>query len=330
MKKTKKKSSPKARTQNTKKKPSQTSTISKEIVGICLVGISLLVLIGLFTSKSGIVGEIIRLAFIGLFGIGGYLIPLLAVSSGVFYIQGNIKRVVQIVSYGISLILMLITFFHILYFKEATEIPLWSLYYIEEGACCNGGFVGAAIGYLLLNLFGLYGAYVILGVLMGVWLLIVTQFPIFSWLNTQCQEGLRNVSFQRPKKSKHPKIHVGRMKSEEVSQEVVTYEEIPVYDAAHYESSDMTAQINEEAEALYEAESMYYDNTNQEGVDIPHFETNRTYESQNMESLNEHTAQMSSETSSNVSAMAQIDKSEGEMPEYVFPPIELLNKVPAP
>ncbi len=352
MNKKKKKSGPKAGGKNTKRKPvnrqATHSPISKEIVGICMVGVSLLILIGLFTTKSGLVGEMIRTVFIGVFGIGGYIIPLIAVGIGVFYIQGNLKKVVQTLVYAISFLVILITFFHVLCYREAVDEMLWSLYYIERGAWFNGGFIGAAIGYLLLSLFGLYGTYVILGVLTAVWLLIVTQFPIFSWLHEKCEETVENIKEHcaaNSKSTKQSKIHVGKIKEKVSVPSENGYEDIPVYNASDY-NMDGTSLSLDEAEFAPSYLEIMEENLTEDDFDTLE-ETATSIEHEPVVAYNEpqvskphkvehtpgkHMPLERSRTNEVTEQSPSVTSSVASQPvkEYAFPPIELLNKVQVP
>ncbi|MDF2615283.1 MAG: translocase FtsK [Clostridia bacterium] len=180
---------------NIRKKKSADSAlpapISKEIVGLTIIGISLLVLIGIFIDNSGLAGELIRSSFVGLFGIGGYIIPLTAGLIGLFYIQGNLQKIMKTIGTMIPLILILMTLFHVISFGGDTSTVLLGTYYIKEAAWFNGGFVGAAIAYLLLKLIGIYGTYVIVTILLGIWVIITTKFPIFSWLSEKIIQTIK-------------------------------------------------------------------------------------------------------------------------------------------
>ena len=178
---------------STKKKTAASPAISKEILGISLMGISILILIGIFSDKSGLFGKLLRQVFIGLFGISGYIIPIATIIIGIFYIQGRLDKIIKLSIYLGSLSLMLMIFFHLLFYGEAKSIPLLSLSYIEYATWQNGGYIGASLSYLLLSLIGLYGTYVILAVSLVVWLLLLTQFPIFSWINEHSVSDLTRL-----------------------------------------------------------------------------------------------------------------------------------------
>jgi len=182
------------------------SPISKEIVGLSIIGMSLLVIIGLFIENSGLVGEMIRNVFVGIFGIGGYILPLSTGVIGLLYIQDNTRKIVKTIGIISSLILILMTLFHVIAFGGDTSIILLSSYYINEAAWSNGGFLGAAIAYLLLKLIGIYGTYVILIILLGIWVLVATKFPVFSWLSEAIIQYIKLKKANHKAKEKPVKI----------------------------------------------------------------------------------------------------------------------------
>lgn len=186
-------------------------SVSKEIIGLSMIGIGLLVIIGIFSKESGLFGQLLRIVFVGLLGIGGYVIPIGAIALGVFYIQGHFDKVYRLLIYGLSFSLMLITFFHLLSYGADTSISLLSLGYLEKSSWQNGGYLGALIGRSSLKLLGLYGSYILLIVLYGIWMLLLTQFPIFSWIHEQIKQLLNQVKHKKrqnlkPKKEKHPNL----------------------------------------------------------------------------------------------------------------------------
>ena len=239
-----------------------TPAISKEILGISLMGIGVLILIGIFSDKSGLFGSFLRQVFIGLFGVGGYIIPVATMIIGIFYIQGRFDRVVKLAVYLGSLLFMLIIFFHLLYYGEDKSLSLLSISYLEKASWQNGGYIGAVLSYLFLSLIGLYGTYVILTVLLGVWILVLTQFPVFSWINERFvayinahKEKMKATKETNKKKSKaskklsKPMSETPSMQDEEVTliaSEPHRLDEIPIYDSSVY--SENTTRIEDTEE----------------------------------------------------------------------------------
>ncbi|MDF2877111.1 MAG: translocase FtsK [Clostridia bacterium] len=230
------------------------SPVSKEIIGICIIGLSLLVLVGLFTEKSGLMGLGMRYIFVGVFGIGGYVLPLAAGVIGVFYIQGNSQRALKMMLNMSALVVLLMTLFHVISFGEDTSITLWGLEYINLGSWLNGGFIGASIAYLLLKLIGLYGTYVFLTLLLGVWLLITTHFPVFSWVNEKIAAYIKQKKDEHQQKKKLPRqpktktTQSVRAVPETISESAAEAEpilQVPIYDSKQYTEAAEIASVSE-------------------------------------------------------------------------------------
>lgn len=183
---------------NTKTKTS--SSLGAEIIGISILGLALLVMASIFTDKVGLVGTLINTVAIGLFGIGGYILPFYALLLGWLYIKGDYDKLRDTLKYMMPLLVLIMSFFHLLSYGEASNISLLSLIYMKQGSYINGGWIGALVGHLLTTLLGSVGAYIVLAVLFGIWLLLVTQFPVFSWI----QERLADLS-QRMKEGRRTK-----------------------------------------------------------------------------------------------------------------------------
>lgn len=247
-----------------------TPAISKEILGISLMGIGVLILIGIFSDKSGLFGSFLKQVFIGLFGVGGYIIPVATMIIGIFYIQGRFDRVVKLAVYLGSLLFMLIIFFHLLYYGEDKSLSLLSISYLEKASWQNGGYIGAVLSYLFLSLIGLYGTYVILTVLLGVWILVLTQFPVFSWINERFvayinahKEKMKATKETNKKKSKaskklsKPMSETPSMQDEEVTliaSEPHRLDEIPIYDSSVYSENTTRIEDTEETKETKEDE----------------------------------------------------------------------------
>ncbi len=226
--------------------------ISKEIIGVGIIGLSLLILIGLFIENSGILGEVIRTTFVGVFGIGGYIIPLAAGVIAIFYIQGSTQKVIKMIGCVGSLVMLLAPLFHVISFGEGTSFSLLSDYYIRQGSWLNGGFVGAALAYLLLKLIGLYGTYVILVILLGIWLIVTTKFPVFSWLSERIVKFIQLKQEQYQAKPRH----VRKQKEQEVPlapkyEEYIQHtsqvdlDDIQIYDSKSYIESSLEPTVSE-------------------------------------------------------------------------------------
>lgn len=217
-----KKGSKTKRTQSKAKK--STHTMLPEVIGMSIIGVAILVIASLFTNQVGLVGVGIKNLFVGLFGLGGYIIPVYGLCIGWFYVRGNLSKIIDTAEYVVPFILILITFLHVINYGDDTSISLMSLEYIRSASYFNGGWVGAALGQLMVTLLGLYGTYIVLVVFIGIWILFTTQFPILSWL----QELLENIT-QQVKQNiqnskevrRHNKLQKQSLKQKKVEKELL-------------------------------------------------------------------------------------------------------------
>ena len=314
-------------------------SVSKEIVGIALIGISILVLIGIFSSNAGLFGELLKGLFVGLFGIGGYIFPLMAIGTGIFYMQGRKDFVYRMLVYGSTLVVLLISFFHLLCFGEDTSISLMSMTYLNEASWQTGGYVGAMLAYLLLKLIGLYGSYVLLAVCYVIWLLLVTQFPVFTWLqgkiklvmqawHEQYQYKRQMNASQKRVKEKPIKGHLkGHRPMPEVSQ---VPDEVLLAGFDEVEES-VAEEFDDEISSITET-------TAQVAPTIPFFDGSQYEESTSVEVpevIRETPAPTPVDPIGHklthdemVNSQPQIDLGAAQqVPEYHFPPVTLLKKV---
>lgn len=183
----------KTTTKNKKKKKTASVDLFTEMIGICIIGLAILVLASLFTDQVGMIGEGIRTLFVGLFGVGGYILPFIGVGLGALYIKADFKKITLSIQCIVPLMTMVMVFFHLVQYGQDTYLSLMSFDYIRLGAWSNGGWFGAVVASALLQLLGLYGTYILLAVLLGVWLVVVTQFPLFSWLQEKVIKSVQHL-----------------------------------------------------------------------------------------------------------------------------------------
>lgn len=241
---TKNKSTKNKKTQTRSKKTSKMGVdLISEMIGISMIGISLLILVSLFTDQAGLVGTGIKTLFVGCFGMAGYLLPFAIIITGYYYLKNAINELYRFLAYSIPFLLILMSFGHLLMFGKDEFFTLWRLDFFKEPSFLNGGLIGALVGELLLMLLGLYGSYIILVVLAGIWILAVTRFPIFAWLS---DSGIRFLEFlkeaftqfntqrkekvHRPKKLEVESINQEKLIARELLEEVaVTSEQVETF-----------------------------------------------------------------------------------------------------
>ena len=241
---TKNKSTKNKKTQTRSKKTSKMGVdLISEMIGISMIGISLLILVSLFTDQAGLVGTGIKTLFVGCFGMAGYLLPFAIIIIGYYYLKNAINELYRFLAYSIPFLLILMSFGHLLIFGKDEFFTLWRLDFFKEPSFLNGGLIGALVGELLLTLLGLYGSYIILVVLAGIWILAVTKFPIFAWLSDigirfleHLKEAFAQFNSQRKEKVHRPKklevvsINQEKLIARELLEEVaVTSEQVETF-----------------------------------------------------------------------------------------------------
>ncbi len=177
--------------------------LREEIIGICLSSLALIMLIGMFNSGAGIIGDTYRQISLGIWGIFAYALPVLLVGLGVYLILYSDRKVrkFQVCMYamaGLSLI-------GILHLALAGDINISQLSY---GDCIQAsydlgrlhtqglGAFAALFVYPVKQLLGVAGSYVLFGALLLISILFIANV------------SLRQV--QRKAKAKAVKAHHAR------------------------------------------------------------------------------------------------------------------------
>lgn len=259
-----------------KKKTAISESVAKEIVGVAVVGVGLLVIIGLFTNNIGMFGKAVKATFVGLFGLAGYIVPFGVIACGIFYMQKRYDRAYRIEMYGSTFIMLLVTFFYLIYYGGKNTYEFGSGKYFIEASWKNGGYVGALFGHALENMFGYIGSYIVLAIGYLVWILCVTQYPIFSWIKKKSDDFSNGINDainntieaftsreKKPKKAKRSKHLEAEMTEDEDFDEAMLMEE-------HEESMrsyDEEFEDDSIANSIYE-NAPVAENSNESKVDL--------------------------------------------------------------
>ncbi|MBU3811000.1 MAG: DNA translocase FtsK [Candidatus Niameybacter stercoravium] len=306
---TKNKSTKNKKTQARSKKTSKMGVdLISEMIGISMIGISLLILVSLFTDQAGLIGTGIKTLFVGCFGMAGYLLPFAIIIVGYYYLKNAINELYKFLGYSIPFLLILMSFCHLLMFGKDEFFTLWRLDFFKEPSFLNGGLIGALIGELLLTLLGLYGSYIILVVLVGIWILAVTKFPIFAWLSDigirfleHLKEAFMQFNSQRKERVHRPK----KLEVESINQEKLIAREL----------LEEVAVTSEQVETFYEHPPIVLDEQVPVEVEV----------SQGAQET--HTKNQPVAAKMNVfEAEEELDVAIHQDDTYVFPSIQLLKK----
>jgi S-DNA-T family DNA segregation ATPase FtsK/SpoIIIE len=186
---------------NTKKNKER---IRCEVIGIGLIALSVLVLLGLQKGGTGVFGSMFRDYVFGLFGIGGYGIPLFIMLTGVIYIMRiNIrdmenKAIALFLLYFSILILIHIISGHGQLVAVRQNLSLWEnlkenaqIAFLNGMEKRGGGIVGGVCAVLLYKVFGSVGSKILATAIALISAVILTDRSIVSLLIKLCKGVLK-------------------------------------------------------------------------------------------------------------------------------------------
>ncbi|WP_278287294.1 FtsK/SpoIIIE family DNA translocase [Caloranaerobacter ferrireducens] len=141
-------------------------SISKEILGIIIITVSILIFTSLYNYSNGYINQIIRGKILELTGVGSVLFPVIVLIIGILFLfnRFNNSRIKKII-YLMMLYLCMLTLFELRAFPSIENINLVEKIKISIVSASNmygGGLLGAFFAFILLKLFGLLGTYIVL------------------------------------------------------------------------------------------------------------------------------------------------------------------------
>ena len=125
-------------------------SILDEVILLLIIVASIIVFISLLTEKMGIIGGIISSFFKGLFGLGGFFLPICVIAYCIWMLTSEEKRYPLVRAFGVGLFLLTVAAFaQVLHPIQAAEslgfFKRCGVYY-GAGAFTNGGLTGGLIG----------------------------------------------------------------------------------------------------------------------------------------------------------------------------------------
>jgi len=156
--------------------------LKPEIISIITIGISILVIISVFSGNGkvntdfsenaiGFLGGVVCWLLKGAFGIGAYILPfgVICFCSSAFFSETKKIKLSKFIM-AVVLFLILISFMHLVGGndgKTAAEC-------FKEGSAASGGFIGSIVGDLLCGIFGKIGTCIIFAVLAIILAVLIT------------------------------------------------------------------------------------------------------------------------------------------------------------
>ncbi|WFA09750.1 DNA translocase FtsK [Tissierella sp. Yu-01] len=186
-----------------KSKKVKTVELDNDIIGISILALGIIILFSLFSTRMGIVGQIINGTTFSLMGFGGYFFPFLIFGTGLVFILNRFKQTEY--KAIISLIIIFISFLIILDGSNLDDVGL--IERIKNGILLSkvnkgGGFIGSLFGFFFYKLFGSIGTYIVLSVLISISILVVSNIKVKDVLTKVTDLKPEIVYKEKPKKSK--------------------------------------------------------------------------------------------------------------------------------
>ncbi len=222
------------RKKTSKKKTNKDNIIfNKDLLGIVVISIGIIIMISLFNTKMGIVGQAINDACFYLMGFGGYFFPLAVISIGVMYLLDRFDKLefrntVAIIAIFISLLVVL---------DGINKVDLGFIDRIKNSIILSkankgGGIIGSFFGFFFYKLFGSVGTYLVLSLLITVCLLILT--------NTKIKDIITKTNSIKHEKKDNIKKYKAQLSPEDLLE--IPHGEIKIHDYSKNVQNDATKE----------------------------------------------------------------------------------------
>lgn len=270
--------------------------INWEIIGIVLIIFGMLSFLSLISDKMGILGKGLDYFYIVSFGSGNLIFPLMLIFYGIILIPEKfvkIRKKYIVLTFIISLCVLIILD------RNNTAITLMdkiNLSIDSKDIVRNGGIVGAVLGFFFYHLFGTVGTYFLVGAVILVCLYYLLDIKI-SFNLISIKEKLNNII---SKAKNYRKPNPAKIKSKETRKN-----NKPRIKINEYNSQDKI--LVEEFENIQNKE-------------IPTEEVEVIAKTENKDKVTTKKTEGSLEKE-NIETIALENK------EYVFPSINLLNRI---
>lgn len=243
----KKKNEAKKSSTKSQKKQVRVSSMNSDILGIIVLGVGVITLVSLFSARMGLVGRILNSTTFTTIGFGAYILPLFIIGSGVVLLLERFDKVqLRII---LALTAIFISFLIVLDGINTADTGLFERIKqsIELSASNRGGgIIGAFFGFFFYKLFGSIGAYLVLGIVITVCLLIITNLTV--------KEVFNKAISVTPKIKKNEDIlpPIKKEKSETKQMEINEVIKISDYTRSSHQKEEEKTQKNSDKDTVGE------------------------------------------------------------------------------
>ena len=178
-----------------------------EVIIICSFAVAILLFLSNF-GLCGIFGDVLRSVQLGLFGMVGYLLPLMLFVGTCFHLsnQGNILAAVKMAAAG-GVMLTVCGLLQLMFGKTAEGASVMQYYAASSVNGAGGGLVGGILSGLLVLCVGRAGAYLILLVLFIICMVCITGK---SFVSAVRQGSGRAYQYAREDMDRRWELHAQR------------------------------------------------------------------------------------------------------------------------
>jgi S-DNA-T family DNA segregation ATPase FtsK/SpoIIIE len=243
--------------------------LRSEVLGIFLLAAGIISLISLLDFNTGSIGLYIAKFLKYSFGVGAFVIPLLMLIIGGFYIKTDHGIVYSVRFWGLSLLyISLLGLMHHFLIIENREI-------LPESLINGGGLIGGMLLFVLRKFFGFYGALVLLIASSLCGILIATTWSLYQTFITAKEKthlGLTTAYEQFEKVGNFYNQEKDRQFAKKMSKDEQKNEDVAVQNIAATVEKPLLdrlleqAALQEEEEARYRAKVEEPDNKFQEST----------------------------------------------------------------
>lgn len=153
-----------------------------EVVGISIIGCCVLIIASIFTEQAGMIGNAIKYVTVGMFGLGGYMLPFYILYLGFTYIRNGKKCIENKISKAWPIFIMIV-FGAELLSKDMPEIlSVYLNTYFADTTFINGGLIGSIVVNVLVKFLGLYGTYIVILGSAFLYVFKLYNFSFVAWI----------------------------------------------------------------------------------------------------------------------------------------------------
>ena len=283
-----------------------TGNINSEIINIIIVFSSIITLISLYSKATGIVGKLIRITVLSLFGFYAYVIPYIVIIVSTLYMFKKLdirNKLNSILLMNVSII----TIIDIIYLNNENmsflEMIKTSIEFGQLGD--GGGIVGGILSFISLTLFGHLGSYILIFAAILISVLIFTDKSLFKILQRSTYQ--LNIFFKET--AAMFKGIIGNNISKSIDKKK--------------EEKNLKEKLKEKIKPIVNEEK---DNSDNDELKI--LDYNKTSDDNKYEDEEEQIEDLTQEAMSHTRKIDNTKNEEVDLYEdYKFPSIDILNKI---